>query len=52
MTKDIFAVWKSSSSRIQLILFSIIGVLGLQYTFLGEIEESNSVVATLFQIYT
>ena len=49
MKKDIFAVWKSSSSRIQLILFGVLGVLGLQYTFLGSINASNSVVATLFQ---
>lgn len=47
--KDIFAVWKSFPSAMQLILFSIIGVLGLQYAFLGAIDASNSVVATLFQ---
>lgn len=49
MKKDIFAVWKSPSARMQLLLFGILGVLGLQYTFLGAIEASNSVVATLFQ---
>ncbi|MGR6010435.1 hypothetical protein ACT7CZ_31755, partial [Bacillus cereus] len=50
--KDIFAVWKSFPSAMQLILFSIIGVLGLQYAFLGAIDASNSVVATLFPIFS
>lgn len=47
--KDIFAVWRQSSSSKQMIMFSLIGVLGLQYTFISAINESNSVVATLFQ---
>lgn len=47
--KDIFSFWRSPSSIIQLILFSLIGVIGLQYTFIAAIDESNSVVATLFQ---
>ncbi|WP_455663108.1 DMT family transporter [Pradoshia sp.] len=49
MKKDIFAVWKSPSARIQLLLFGILGILGLQYTFLGAIDASNAIVATLFQ---
>ncbi len=47
--KNIFAVWKSPSSRIQLIIFSLIGILGLQYSFMASIDESNSIFATLFQ---
>lgn len=47
--KDIFAVWRSRSSRYQLIVFSIIGLLGLQYTFMASVDESNSIIATLFQ---
>ncbi len=49
MKKDIFAVWKSPSARVQLLLFGILGILGLQYTFLGSIDASNAIVATLFQ---
>ncbi|MFS0575978.1 DMT family transporter [Sporosarcina sp. 179-K 3D1 HS] len=33
----------------QLILFSIVGMLGVQFTFLGSIETSNAIIATLFQ---
>lgn len=33
----------------QLVLFGIIGMLGVQYTFLGSIESSNAIIATLFQ---
>lgn len=33
----------------QLIIFSIIGMLGCQYTFVAAIEVSNAVVATLLQ---
>ncbi|BAQ09808.1 DMT superfamily drug/metabolite transporter [Bacillus sp. OxB-1] len=33
----------------QLILFGIFGMLGVQYTFLGSIESSNAIIATLFQ---
>lgn len=46
---DIFAVWKSTSWRNQLILFSIFGMVGLQYTFASAIEASNAVIATLLQ---
>lgn len=47
--KDIFAIWRSPSLLMQLIIFSLIGVLGLQYSFMASIDESNSVFATLFQ---
>lgn len=45
----IFSVWKSSSWRNQLILFSIFGMVGLQFTFASAIEASNAVIATLLQ---
>lgn len=45
----IFTVWKTSFWRNQLIIFSIFGMIGLQYTFLSAIEASNAVVATLLQ---
>ena len=46
---DIFSIFKKRSSILQIALFSIIGVLGLQYTFIGALEASNSILATLFQ---
>nr|WP_263326842.1 DMT family transporter [Neobacillus sp. Marseille-Q6967] len=45
----IFDVWKTASYRNQLVLFSIFGMLGIQYTFVGAIEASDAVVATLLQ---
>lgn len=46
---DIFSVWKTPSSSFQIIIFSMIGMLGVQYSFFATIEESNAVVATLLQ---
>ena len=47
--EDIISVWRTPSWRNQLIIFSILGMLGLQYTFVVTIEESNAVFATLLQ---
>lgn len=33
----------------QLIIFGVVGMLGVQYTFAGAIDTSNAIVATLFQ---
>ncbi|WP_432363508.1 DMT family transporter [Sporosarcina sp. UB5] len=33
----------------QLCIFGVIGMLGVQYTFVGSIHTSNAVIATLFQ---
>lgn len=33
----------------QLLIFSVLGMLGVQYSFVSSIETSNAVVATLFQ---
>jgi drug/metabolite transporter (DMT)-like permease len=47
--EDIFTVVKTPYWRSQLIIFSILGMVGLQYTFTMAIEASNAVVATLLQ---
>lgn len=47
--EDIFGVVKTPYWRNQLILFSIFGMVGLQFTFSYAIETSNAVVATLLQ---
>ncbi|MBT2663573.1 DMT family transporter [Bacillus sp. ISL-45] len=47
--EDIFTVAKTPYWRNQLIVFSILGMVGLQYTFTMAIEASNAVVATLLQ---
>lgn len=46
---DIFSMWKSGYWIKRFILFSILGMLGLQYSFVSAIEASNAVVATLLQ---
>lgn len=47
--EPVFEVWKIPAWRNQLLVFSIIGMVGLQYTFVKAIEESDAVVATLLQ---
>ena len=46
---NVFALWKEKQSASQMLIFSVIGMLGLQYSFTKTIEESNAVVATLLQ---
>jgi drug/metabolite transporter (DMT)-like permease len=47
--EDIFTVVKTPYWRNQVILFSVFGMVGLQFTFSMAIETSNAVVATLLQ---
>lgn len=47
--KQIFAIWKEPSWLKQLIIFGVLGMLGVQYTFVAAIEESNASIATLLQ---
>lgn len=47
--ENIFTVVKTPYWRNQLAVFSILGMVGLQFTFTMAIETSNAVVATLLQ---
>lgn len=47
--KKVMAIWKLPTWRNQLLIFSIVGMLGLQFTFVKSIEVSNAIVATLLQ---
>ncbi|RHW42014.1 EamA/RhaT family transporter [Neobacillus notoginsengisoli] len=47
--KQIFNVWKNRYWAQQLVIFSIFGMLGIQYTFVAAIHASNAVMATLMQ---
>lgn len=47
--KDIFLIWRSRYFATQLVIFSVLGMVGLQYTFVKSIEVSNAIVATLLQ---
>ncbi|MGJ7909994.1 DMT family transporter [Neobacillus sp. LXY-1] len=51
-TKDrsqILGVWKTRKIAIQLMIFGLIGMLGVQYTYMASIEHGNAAVATLLQ---
>lgn len=49
MGTKVFALWKERDSALQMIVFSVVGMLGLQLSFTKTIEESNAVLATLLQ---
>ncbi|MDE3840672.1 EamA family transporter [Bacillus methanolicus] len=52
LSKDkekVWAIWKDRKTRLQLLLFGILGLLGVQYTYFASIETGNSAVATLLQ---
>lgn len=46
---NVFNIWKASEDRWALILFAIIGMLGVQYTYFAAIGHSNAATATLLQ---
>lgn len=49
LKKDIWDIWKYRHHRFNLILFSIIGMLGVQYTYFAAIKYSNAATATILQ---
>lgn len=46
---QIFGVWKNRSHAIQLMIFGILGMLAVQYTYMASIKHGNAAVATLLQ---
>ncbi|HWI49461.1 MAG TPA: DMT family transporter [Rummeliibacillus sp.] len=46
---DITSIWKHSVWWKKLVIFSIVGMLGVQYTFVAAINASSAVLATLLQ---
>ncbi|MVZ63248.1 EamA family transporter [Sphingobacterium humi] len=46
---DIFSIWKNRKDAIELMLFSIIGMVGVQYTYFAAIKHSNAATATVLQ---
>lgn len=46
---DIFSIWKNKHDAIQLLIFSVIGMLGVQYTYFAAIKHSNAATATVLQ---
>ncbi|WP_093041960.1 DMT family transporter [Thalassobacillus cyri] len=46
---QVFAVWKNKKTALQLIIFGLLGMLGVQYTYMASINHGNAAVATLLQ---
>lgn len=47
--KNVLSIWREPSWIKQLIIFGVLGMLGVQYTFVAAIEASNASIATLLQ---
>lgn len=46
---DLFTIWKNRQDILQLVIFSIFGMLGAQYTYFITIKHSNAATATVLQ---
>ncbi|MGH1517274.1 DMT family transporter [Chryseobacterium sp. JK1] len=46
---ELFEIWKNTKDSIQLIVFSLIGMLAVQYTYFAAIKYSNAATATVLQ---
>lgn len=47
--QDIWRIWKSKHNSSGLVFFSIIGMLGVQYTYFAAIKYGNAATATILQ---
>lgn len=47
--QNIWSVWKNKQDTLQLIVFGIIGMFGVQYTYFAAIEHGNAATATVLQ---
>ncbi len=46
---QIWGVWKNRRRAFQLIVFGLVGMLSVQYTYMASIKTGNAAVATLLQ---
>lgn len=46
---DLTSIWKNKKDAVQLALFSITGMLAVQYTYFAAIKHSNAATATVLQ---
>lgn len=47
--KNLLRIWKRKDSVIRLILFSLLGMLGVQYAYFAAINHGNAATATILQ---
>lgn len=46
---QIFTIWQDKATAAKLVIFAIVGMLSVQYTYMASIEAGNAAVATLLQ---
>ncbi|HSQ46866.1 MAG TPA: DMT family transporter, partial [Lutibacter sp.] len=46
---DLWKIWKNKKDALQLVLFSITGILAVQYTYFAAVKHSNAATATILQ---
>lgn len=46
---DVWAIWKNHADRKRILIFGIIGMLTVQYTYFAAIKYSNAATATILQ---
>jgi drug/metabolite transporter (DMT)-like permease len=47
--QNIWSVWKSKKDLLLLVVFGVVGMLGVQYTYFAAIEHGNAATATVLQ---
>lgn len=47
--KNIFKIWSRKENIIKLVLFGLLGMLGMQYTYFAAIKHGNAASATILQ---
>jgi drug/metabolite transporter (DMT)-like permease len=47
--RQVLSIWTDQKDRIGVLLFALLGMLGVQYTFFAAIETGNAATATLLQ---
>lgn len=47
--KNIWSIWKNKRDAVRLLIFGIIGMFGVQYTYFAAIEHGNAASATVLQ---
>ncbi|HEX7066448.1 MAG TPA: EamA family transporter [Bacillales bacterium] len=46
---NIFRIWKNRKNGFQLVMFGIVGMLAVQYTYFAAVDTGNAATATLLQ---
>lgn len=47
--RNVWAVWRERSDRLQLLVFGVAGMMTVQYTYFAAIKHSNAATATILQ---